>query len=316
MAPEGDLPSYDSLPRNETLGMRHAWGVFGADDQLGTINLLSPDRVKAAAAEIRRGQIFNLSLPLNLPEAPLPPRQGYRHHIFDIDRNTQDDYLDNFYLQASSQWDGLRHIRAREFGFYNGASGEEAGPGGSRLGIDRWAEHGIAGRGVLLDVARHRERLGAPLDAHTPFAIGPELLEEVARQQGSPLRPGDILLLRTGYMRAYLAASPEERARIQEEQQSPGLAGDESMARYLWDAHLAAIAVDNPAVEVLPIDPAAGYLHRRVIPLLGLAMGEFFTFETLAADCTDDGRYTCFFVAVPLNLPGGVGSPANAIAIK
>ena len=87
------------------------------------------------------------------------------------------------------------------------------------------------------------------------------------------------------------------------------------MARYLWDAHITAIAVDNPAVEVLPVDPAAGYLHRRVIPLLGLTMGEFFTFETLAADCADDGRYTCFFVAVPLNLPGGVGSPANAIAI-
>ena len=310
------LPSYDELPVNETLKMRHSWGVFGADDQLGTINLLTPERVQAAASEIQRGQLFNLSLPLNLPQPPFSPRETYRHHVFEIDRNTQDDYLDNFYLQSSSQWDGLRHVRAREFGFYNGVMAEDAGPGGSKLGIEHWAEHGIAGRGVLLDVARHMEQQGISLDPHAAFAISPELLKEVTERQGSPLRPGDILLLRTGYMRGYLGERQEGRAVVTEYRDCPGLAGDESMARYLWDAHIAAIAADNPAVEVLPGDPAAGYLHRRIIPLLGIAVGELFTFEALAEDCARDGRYTCFVVGIPLNLPGGVGSPANAIAIK
>jgi hypothetical protein len=73
---------------------------------------------------------------------------------------------------------------------------------------------------------------------------------------------------------------------------------------------------DNPAVEVVPGDPEAGSLHRRLIPLLGFPLGEFFVLDGLAQACAQDGRYTCLFVGVPLNLPGGVGSPGNAIAIR
>lgn len=313
---ESQLPTYDELPLNEALKCRFAWGVFGQDDQLGTINLLTPTRVAAAAAEIRRGQIFNLSLPLNLPDPPWSDRGAYQHHIFSGGRNSQDDYLDNFFLQSSSQWDSLRHISAREFGFYNGVSAEDAGPNGDKLGIQHWVEHGIAGRGVLLDVARHMEQKGTPLNPRADFAIMPELLREVAEAQGTPLRTGDILMLRTGYIGAYLAATPEERAGFKEQRDCPGLSAGEESARFLWDSHVAAVVSDNPAVEQVPGSPSIGYLHRRLIPMLGLALGEFFTFESLAADCAQDGRYTCFFTAAPLNLPNGVGSPANATAIK
>jgi hypothetical protein len=88
------------------------------------------------------------------------------------------------------------------------------------------------------------------------------------------------------------------------------------MARFLWDQHFAALAVDNNAVESFPGDPNVGYLHRRLIPLLGFALGEWFNFEELGRSCAEDGRNTCFFVSMPLNLPGGVGSPANAVAVK
>ena len=88
------------------------------------------------------------------------------------------------------------------------------------------------------------------------------------------------------------------------------------MARFLWNAHPAALLCDNPAVEVVPGDPAIGSLHRRLIPALGLALGEMFDFETLADRCKADGRYTFFFVAAPLNLPNGLGSPGNAVAIR
>jgi kynurenine formamidase len=316
MATETPLPRYDELPRYEPLSANHAWGVFGADDQLGTINLLTPQRVAQAAREIQRGQMFNLSLPQNLPDPPWSARGSYVHHVFSSNRNTQDDYVDNFYLQSSSQWDSLRHIRAREYGFYNGFSGEDAGPGGSKLGINNWADHGITGRGVLLDVARYMERQGTPLTAQEEYAIQPEMLEAVAEAQGSPLQTGDIILLRTGYIGAYLAGSPEDRVRFKENRDCPGLSSAEPMARYLWDKHPAAICSDNPAVEQVPGSPSLGYLHRRLIPLLGFALGELFTFETLAEDCARDGRYSCFFIGVPLNIPGGVGSPANAMAIK
>ena len=79
----------------------------------------------------------------------------------------RDDYLDNFYPQASSQWDGLRHIRHPRDGFYNGVKAEEIVAGGGKLGIENIAQRGIAGRGVLLDVGRHLENAGRSLDYST-----------------------------------------------------------------------------------------------------------------------------------------------------
>jgi hypothetical protein len=57
-------------------------------------------------------------------------------------------------------------------------------------------------------------------------------------------------------------------------------------------------------------------LHTRLIPMLGLIMGELFDLEALADDCAGDGRYTCFFTSAPINLPQGVASPPNALALK
>lgn len=127
--------------------------------------------------------------------------------------------------------------------------------------------------------------------------------------QGCELREGDFLLLRTGYIRAVVDPSGERPTSW------PGLAPGEETARYLWNTHVAAVVADNPAVETAPGDPKE-FLHRRLIPMLGLALGEFFNFEELASDCRDDHRYTCLFMAAPLNLPGGVGSPGNGIAVK
>ena len=303
------LPAYDDLPLNETLGMHHAWGVFGEADQLGTINLLTPEAVIVAAKEIKRGEVFNLSLPLNQPRsAHRPP---YRHLVFSLDRNTQDDVLDNFYLQGSTQWDALRHVAAREFGYYNSTTPADAGPQGQKLGINLWAEHGIVGRGLLVDVERHvTTQRGVELDPFEGLSVTPELIEEILEAQGSDLNQGDILMLRTGYMKAVLAAPTASRPRSW-----PGLSPYDDMARFLWNHHVAAVVADNPAVETAPGDPKS-FLHRRLIPMLGMALGEYFNLERLSEDCAQDRRYHCFFVGVPLNLPRGVGSPANAIAIK
>ena len=88
------------------------------------------------------------------------------------------------------------------------------------------------------------------------------------------------------------------------------------MARTIWNFHPAALCCDNPAVEVVPGDPSIGSLHRRLLPTLGMALGEMFAFERLATTCRADGRWTFFFVAAPLNLPDGLGSPGNAVAIR
>jgi kynurenine formamidase len=309
------LPRYDELPYLSALGGRHCWGVFGADDDLGTVNLLTSEVVSRAAREIQRGTVHSLCLPLDVPYPSLAGRAPFTHRIFRPVRNMQDDVLDGFYPQASSQWDGLRHVQAREFGFYNGVSLDDAGPGGSRLGIEAWARHGIAGRGVLADVAGYLAARGTPLDPRREFAITAELLAAVLAAQGTELLGGDILLVRTGFVGAYLRADAAGREDFAARQDCPGLAADEEMARYLWDHRFAAIAADNHAVESQPGSPAAGFLHRRLIPLLGFAIGEWFDLDSLAEEGAATGRYSCFFAGVPLNLPGGVGSPANSIAI-
>lgn len=94
-----------------------------------------------------------------------------------------------------------------------------------------------------------------------------------------------------------------------------GLAGSEEMAGFLWDSGIAAVACDNPAVEVVPADPADGSLHGRLIAGLGMAIGELFSFGALAEACRRQRRYEFLFVAVPLNVTGAVGSPANAVAV-
>ncbi|MPY92489.1 MAG: cyclase family protein [Acidimicrobiia bacterium] len=304
------LPAFDDLPLLADLGLRHAWGVFGEDDVLGTVNLLTAERVAEAAALVRTGETISLDLPLDQPDPPLFGRKPFRHEVFALSRNEMDDRLDNFHLQASTQWDALSHIRCREFGFWGGRT-ENPSSSGNDLGIDRWAEYGIAGRGVLLDVAGH---LG-DLDPFSPTELPVDVLLGTARSQGVALRTGDVLCIRTGWVGAYRALDPRGRAALAEAGRFCGLRPDEAMARFLWDSHVAALCCDNPAVEPVPGDPAVGSLHRRVLPLLGLALGEMFDFEALADRCRASGRWAFFFVAAPLKVPGGVGSPGNAVAI-
>lgn len=310
------VPDYDDLPLNAELGMRHSWGVFGEGDQLGTLNHLRPESRVAASSLIQRGRVFNLSLPLNLPDPPLFRRKPYEHHIVPLGRNEQDDYVDQFYLQVSSQWDGFRHVAAREFGYYNGTPAEQARDGGDRLGIEHFVEHGLFGRAVLIDVAGHMASRGESIAPLSSFAIMAEHVEEARAAQGVEIREGDVLLLRTGWMQGYTVADGEGRANFAKTFAFPGLYAGEETARYLWNLRIAAIAADNPALEVAPGDRAAGSLHRRILPMLGMPIGELFNFEELAADCRADGRWEAFFAAVPLYLPGGVASPANAAVLK
>jgi kynurenine formamidase len=127
--------------------------------------------------------------------------------------------------------------------------------------------------------------------------------------------------VRTGWTDRYLELDAAGRSALADAMQevtghpSAGLAGSEDMARFLWNSGVAAVACDNPSVEVVPGDPADGSLHRRLIPGLGMAIGELFSFAELAAACARTGRYEFLFVAVPLNVTGAVGSPANAVAI-
>ena len=309
-----DLPSYDELPELAGVGVRHAWDVWGREDELGSINLVTPQRVARAAGLVRTGELVSLDLPLDQPNPPLFGRKAYEHVVFALSRNEMDDRLDGFHLQASTQWDALCHVRCREHGYWGGRHQDPTeGPNG--LGIDRWADHGIAGRGVLIDVAGWQASQGAHYQAMQPHAVTVDELRQVLAAQNSVLEPGDILCVRFGWVDAYRAMDIEARTRYAEAPTFAGLRADEDMARFIWNAHPAALCCDNPAVEVVPGDPAIGSLHRRLLPSLGTALGEMFDFDTLAQRCRQAGRWEFFFVAAPLKVPNGLGSPGNALAV-
>jgi hypothetical protein len=97
--------------------------------------------------------------------------------------------------------------------------------------------------------------------------------------------------------------------------EGPGLAPTEKTLRWLWDHHFSAVASDNVAVEAWPPESDDTYLHLRAIPLLGLAFGELFDLEELASECASARTYEFLFVSKPMYIPGGIGSPANAVAV-
>jgi hypothetical protein len=313
-----DLPPYDELPRLPKVDIPHAWDVFGRDDEFGTLNLLDDATVLAAFGEVRTGERIGITLPLTAIDPPLYGREPLRHTLTETDRNSWDDSIDALYPQASSQWDGLRHVRVREFGFFGGVT-DSPPEMGERLGIHHWAQRGIFGRGVLLDVERHLRERQPGYDPLTESSIGTGLLAEIAEAQGVQIRRGDLLCLRFGWTAGYRRLDPEARKAYAAIPFSPpcaGLAADESTPRALWNWQIAGLVSDNPAVEVSPGSAEVGNLHRRLLPTLGLAIGELFDFEALADRCAEDGRWTFLLAAVPLNVPGGVGSPANAVAIR
>jgi hypothetical protein len=322
------LPSYDDLPVAPGAPAGSSWGVWGEGDVLGCLNLLTPERAVAAAGLVRRGAAFALSWEMELPDPPLFGRSAFEHSVSWLpNRMGHDDQLSGWNTQSSSQWDGFRHMRHASHGFYGGVADEDHG-------VQHWARRGLVGRAVLLDVARWREAQGRPIDASSADPIDAHELLDVAAAQDVEVREGDVLLLRTGWMAWYRSLDPDgRRALASAELATPGLRGDESTARVLWDLHIAAVAADNPALEVLP--PAAlatpeqlerafsdpdgftdVFVHLRLLPLLGLPIGELWDLDALAADCAADGVYEGLFTSAPLNLSGGVASPPNALVVK
>jgi hypothetical protein len=316
-----DLPSYSDLPAAPD-GGRSGWGVFGADDNLGLVNLMTPERIAAAARLVTKGQVFPLDMPLGSIDPGLARGRGVpRHRVLHRPGTFGfDDVYDNFYPQASSQWDSLAHVGYAPDQMYNGATEADV-LAGRRNTIDHWARHGIAGRAVVLDVERAMRAAGRHYAPGEAIALSVDDLELARRQAGAEYAAGDTILLRTGFAAWYLEQSLGTRTRMHGNVVAPGVEQSDAMCEYLWNSHATAIASDTFAVEVVPFDmragaPPGGFLHRILIGQFGMALGELWWLDDLAADCAADGAYEAFFVSAPMNAPGGIGSTANAVAIK
>ncbi len=314
-------PPYNMLPEiGDESGARHAWDYFGRDDELGTVHFIDEEAVLRARDSIRSGRRIGLTLPQDLPQPSLSVgRSQYEHHV-EIRRSGRDDSVSTFYLQSSSQWDGLRHIRYKANGYFGGR--QESDLEGDHLGIDRIAVRGIVSRGVLVDVPAFRAAHRQTLQCETRDPVTVEEIEAVLSWEQVTLEAGDILILRTGWLGWYLQLDDPGRRRLQATLHNgegglecPGLQSGTETAAWLWDHGVAAVAADNPAVEALKVESDHGFLHRLLIPLLGMPLGEFWFLEDLHHACEEASQHTFLLSAQPLRLPRAAGSPSNAVAV-
>jgi kynurenine formamidase len=321
---DAGLPSFDDLPVHPDAPPHSAWGVWGdiGTDVLGCLHLLTPERVVRAAGSIRTGRTFGLNLDAAVPDPPLFGRSALTHEVTGRPGGmSHDDLLHGWNTQSSSQWDGFRHVAHPTHGHYGGVADEEHG-------MHHWARRGIVGRAVLADVARWREAAGRPVRCDQADAVTPDDLRACLDDQGTPVEPGDVLLVRTGWLTWYRSLDADGRSALRDPatMAAPGLAPGLATARLLWDLHVSAVAADNPALEVWrPGSIRAGlsddewpdaFVHTVLLPLLGLPIGELFDLDDLAADCAADGTYDCFLASAPLHVRSGVASPPNAVAVR
>lgn len=320
------LPRYRDLPAVSGQPAKTAWGLFGPDDNVGMFNLQTPERVVQAAKLVKRGAVFAMNWEQTKPDPPLFNRGALKHTVHRNIRvgHHSDDHYDNFYPQASSQWDGLLHVGDYEHGFWGGVRVEALREHDDkrRLGVDHWARRGIAGRAVLLDVGRERARQGRPIDLAASDKITVDDLEATRARAGIEFQDGDVWLIRYGWVGWYEEQPQSVREALALDMRTmrlPGLECNEAMAEYIFDRHPCAVAADSPTLECWPppsFMTPDGFLHHFLIGRFGMAIGELFVLDALAEDCARDSVYEGFLTSAPLNVPGGTGTPPNALFIK
>ncbi|CEI63603.1 unnamed protein product [Fusarium venenatum] len=318
------VPDFDSLPPVKGMPKGCAWGVFDKDgkkDHLGCINFLTPHVVREAYKEARDGFSVSLNWSLAALSKPGFDRKGLKHKVISKDcadgHHGFDDEVE-FNTQCSSQWDSLVHYQHQDSQTsYNGCkptveSLEQSFPQeGERRQfptLDHWHDRGgLVGRGVLLDYRAYSQAMGIGYSCFDEKRITVNELEEIAKYQGTLLKHGDILIIRTGFTEDITSpGSYEAQAKAFATHKAVGVEGNERVARWFWNKRFSAVASDSIAFEALP---------PYFLSLFGLHIGELWDLKALSAKCKELNRYSFLLTSVPINIPGSIGSPPNALAI-
>jgi hypothetical protein len=317
------------------------WGEFGEDDQVGRLNIITPEMRKGGVDEVKEGLCFVLSLPLDYPggEPEESPRRApviFARDMgpagplynFPFGRLICSDDNVVMSLQYSTQWDSLAHIGAyfdvdgsgeKIPVYYNGWRAHEhiVGPKDGQppcahcLGIENMAMTGVQGRGVLFDFVR-------------AFGTGRTLVDydrmmRVIDDQKIEVRKGDFALFYTGYGDVLMSMKKQPDNAVLDQTGAALDGSDKRLLQWIDDAGLVSLISDNPAVEYM--DPALGIdshdllpLHEHCIFKLGIHLGEYFWLSDLANWLRGAERSAFQFTGPPLRLPGAVGSPATPVA--
>ena len=313
----------ESIALVDELCLRYRnWWRWGVDDQRGTLNFITPDALIHAATMVRSGRVVSCSLPFD-SNGPQSGEFGGRtnpvHFMLqnsgDIALGAQDHlavlrYTDDAVsmpLQCGTQWDALAHIFYRGQ-MYNGHGLDRVTSTGATIKSIVGIVDGVVGRGILLDIPRHR---GVDwLEAGQ--SIDDLELAQCAQLQGVEVRSGDIVLIRTGQIAQVRALGSWGEY---DSGPAPGLGV--AAAHWFASNEIAALATDTWGAEVLPNDTPGVFqpLHMILLVNAGMTVGEIFDLEALATMCEEEGRYEFFFSAPPLPITGAVGSPVNPLAI-
>jgi kynurenine formamidase len=287
------------------------WGRWGADDQHGALNLITPERVREAAALVRAGRSVSLSLPWDKevgPDNPSPAQHRMTGYPSTFRIGAISFALDfvgmEMHGDAHSHIDAICHALYRDR-MYNGRGPETLSERGGSFGAQEITEHGIVGRGVMLDIPRLR---GVKW-IEPGEAIMAEELEAAERAQNVRLQSGDILLLRTGHHRKRLDEGAWDA--------SVAKAGlyPTAMA-LLHERGVAVLGADGDGDAVPSATENVPYpIHALGIAAMGMHFMDSLQFEELAPVCEQEQRWAFLLVIAPLRVVGATGSPVNPIAI-
>ena len=303
------------------------WGKWGADDEVGSLNYLDAAQVVRGVAAVVTGEVFTLQVQIGSARSdgdPVWPNRSsaVRTPVMDEGffqrgegpstrggHHYADDRIDMF-LQGSTQYDALGHLWY-DGKIWNGYDAATTAGSLKKASVLPIAERGVVGRGVLIDMARHRGKRW--LDMAEGFTHL-DLLE-AARAQGCEIEPRDILLVRTGWMRRFYEIPAAD---FYANWNEPGLVYSRELVEWFQEMEIPNLVTDTIANEQ-SFDPETGIemrLHCALMRNLGVAMTEICWLDDLAEACARDGRWTFLYTAGPLKVVGASGSPVNPVVIR
>lgn len=300
-------PTATEADVNEWMESLSNWGRWGEDDQLGAINLITPETRLAAAKLVTSGVSVSLARDVEKEEAVDNPRP-FLHKMLNVglDNPTQfvsDDYQVSYHGYAHTHMDSLCHM-AFEGKMYNGfPQAEVVAEGAPRLAVTSFKQ-GIFARAVLMDIPRLK---GVDwLEPGTP--IYPADLDAWEKQAGFATRAGDVVLIRTGRWAKRDSDGPWDVSKL-----SAGLHA--SSAVWLKERD-AAILGSDAASDVSPsrVEGVAQPIHQLVIVAMGMPIFDNLDLEALAEEAARQNRWEFLITAAPIAVGGGTGSPFNPIA--
>jgi kynurenine formamidase len=294
------------------------WGRWGADDELGTLNLITPAKVREAAGLVRSGRRVSMAIPINRVSGPDNRQQAQlfvlQGHDIPVDGSEVRFGLDYLGMachgDCHTHVDALCHISYRGL-TYNGHRGADVLLSNGAVAQDiACYSTGLVGRGVLLDIPKFR---GVKW-LEPGEAVRRDELEACSESQNVEIREGDILVFRTGHHRRRLELGPWDNSPPPGGQGKAGLHVD--AVPWMYERGIAAFLPDGDGETVPSVVDSITYpIHPLQVVAMGMLVSDSLQFEDLVVACEEEGRNEFMVVGLPLRLPGGTGSPWNPIAI-